>query len=283
MEWNGFWRQWEVKRHKFTHLCLGNGLNIQRPLTWSEGWSQNHSAVEGLNLGGVICVSDDVEEHWSTRSGHIITDYCWYLLVIGSMLLANLRLLHILPPKLYIYKVMFCCPPQKSSRFTELFCPTIFLPDLRECNNSNDSDLLYKVTVRGACQGTIFPDRLLICHSYCCGYCMTVHVLSSSSLLTFMFHLISLLFLGVYDIKILSCCLFKCGALRLEFSGLSFVSAGIWKGWMWVQTCRKSLCQHPNTNFHSCLFFFLSFLQCCSHSKLFLLPPQFHLGSEYRQ
>lgn len=63
--------------------------------------------------------------------------------------------------------------------------------------------------MRGACRGTMFPDRLLICHSHCWGYCMTVHVLSSSSLLTFMFHLISLLFLGVYDIKMLSCCLFK--------------------------------------------------------------------------
>lgn len=117
-----------------------------------------------------------------------------------------------------------------SSRFTELFCSAIFLPDLGECNNSNYSVLLYKVTVREACRGTIFSGRLLICHSYCCGYCMTVHVLSSSSLLTFMFHLISLLFLGVYDIKILSCCLFKCGDSRPEFSGLSSLCDGIGGG-----------------------------------------------------
>lgn len=50
---------------------------------------------------------------------------------------------------------------------------------------------------------------------------MTVHVLSSSSLLTFMFHLISRLFLGVYDIKILSCCLFKSGASHPELVPLA--------------------------------------------------------------
>lgn len=99
--------------------------------------------------------------------------------------------------------------PHLALGFTEHVWPTIFHSDLRECNNSDDSDLLYKVTVRGACQGTIFPDRLLICHSYCCGYCMTVHVLSSSCPLTFMFHLIILFFLGVNNINIWPWCLFE--------------------------------------------------------------------------
>lgn len=98
---------------------------------------------------------------------------------------------------------------KKPSVFTQLFRPTVFHCDLWECNNSNDSDLWYKVIVRGAGQGTISPDRLLIRHSYCCGYCMTVHVLSSSSPLTFMFHLVSLVFLRACNIKILFCCLFK--------------------------------------------------------------------------
>lgn len=148
-----------------------------------------------------------------------------------------------------------------SSRVTELFCSVIFLPDLGECNNSNYSVLLYKVTVREACRGTIFPDRLLICHSYRCGYCMTVHVLSSSSLLTFMFHLNSLLFLGVYDIKILSYCLFKCRFCRLEFSGFSFVSDGKGKGSTWVRTGSKGC---VNIQKHKLLFLsFFSFFKAC--------------------
>lgn len=95
------------------------------------------------------------------------------------------------------------CFSHLAFEFTEHVWPTIFHIDLRECNNSDDSDLLYKVTVRGAGQGTIFLDRLLICHSYCCGYCMTVHVPSSSCPLTFMFHFI-LFFLRVNIIKIFS-------------------------------------------------------------------------------
>lgn len=86
---------------------------------------------------------------------------------------------------------------KKPSVLTQLFWPTVFYSDLWECNNSNDSDLWHKVIIREAGQGTISLDRLLICHSYCCGYCMTGHVLSSSSPLTFMFHLVSLLFLRV--------------------------------------------------------------------------------------
>lgn len=100
------------------------------------------------------------------------------------------------------------CFSHLALEFTEHVWPTIFHSDLGECNNSDDSDLLYKVTVRGAGQGTIFLDRLLICHSYCCGYCMTVHVLSSSCPLTFIFHLIPF-FLRVNSIKILPLCLFE--------------------------------------------------------------------------
>lgn len=170
-------------------------------------------------------------EHRTAASGNFTSHYPWY-----SLINAHLSVLHMQPPKHNIFSDILCA---------------IFLPDLGECNNSNYSVLLYKVTVREACQGTIFPDRLLICHSYCCGYCMTVHVLSSSSLLTFMFHLIRLLFLGFYDIKILSCCLFKCGASRPEFSGLSSVSDSTGKGSTRVHPCRKRLCQHLNTKIHS--------------------------------
>lgn len=190
------------------------------------------------------------EEPRNTASGHFTRHYPWYSLITGSS-------------PIWVYYI--CSHPNiifflTYYRFTELFCSAIFLPDLGECNNSNYSVLLYKVTVREACQGTIFPDRCLICHSYCCGYCMTVHVLSSCSLLTFMFHLISLLFLGVYDIKILSCCLFKCGASCREFSGLSSASDGVGKGSTRVHTCKKRLRQHPNTNscFSLCFFFFLA-------------------------
>lgn len=110
-------------------------------------------------------------------------------------------------PSSFIMKtevLVFLTQPLSSLSMSD---PQIFHSDLRECNNSDDSDLQYKVTVRGAGQGTIFLDRLLICHSYCCGYCMTVHVLSSFPL-TFMFHLI-LFFLGVNNINIFSLCLFE--------------------------------------------------------------------------
>lgn len=155
---------------------------------------------------------------------------------------AHLSVLHMQPPKHNIFSDILCA---------------VFLLDLGECNNSNYSLLLYKVTVREAWQGTIFPDRLLICHSYCCGYCMTVHVLSSSSLLTFMFHLIMLLFLGFYDIKILSCCLFKCGASRPEFSGLSSVSDSTGKGSTRVHMQKKvvSTSKHKNSFLSLSLFF----------------------------
>lgn len=168
------------------------------------------------------------------------THYPWYSLIRGST-------------PIWVY---YICSHQNITSC----CSAIFLPDLGEFNNSNYSVLLYKVTVREACWGTIFPDRLLICHSYRCGYWMTVHVLSSSSLLTFIFHLISLLFLGVYDIKILSCCLFKCGASCPEFSGPSSVSDSIAKGSNMGANMQKRLCQHTKTQtFVSLSFFLVSF------------------------
>lgn len=167
-----------------------------------------------------------------------------------------------------------------SSRFTKLFCFAIFLSDLGECNNSNYSVLLCKVTVREACQGTIFPDRLLICHSYCCGYCMTVHVLSSSSLLTFMFHLISLLFVGVYDIKILSCCLFKCRASRSEFSGLSSGSDGVRKGSMRMHMQKGCVSIQTQTVVS---IFLASFCGDAVATTLSAPWPNFHFGRKYRQ
>lgn len=176
------------------------------------------------------------EEHRTAASGNFTTHYRWYSVITGST-------------PIWVYYI--CSHP---NIFSDILC-AIFLPDLGEYNDSNYSVLLYKVTVREACQGTIFPDRLLICHSYCCGYCMTVHVLSSSSLLTFMFHLIRLLFLRFYDIKILSWCLFKCGASRPEFSGLSSVSDSTGKGSTCMHPCRKRLCQHLNTKIHSSLSF----------------------------
>lgn len=168
-------------------------------------WLQDKASRDGMEAHEVRTIHTHLSLKWinpaiweerrTTASGHFITHYPWYSLMV-----------HRPSDLICSHPIVIFFPT--SSRFDELFCSAIFLPDFGGCNNSNYSVLLYKVTVKEAWQDTIFPDRLLICHSYCCGYCMTVHVLSSSSLLTFMFHLISLLFLGVYDIKILSCCLF---------------------------------------------------------------------------
>lgn len=64
---------------------------------------------------------------------------------------------------------------------------------------------------------------------------MTVHALSSSSPLTFMFHLVSLLFLRAHNINILFCCLFKWRSLSSEFwtrcMGLGFLSDSVWEAY----------------------------------------------------